>query len=199
MSTTTSSGAGVNNGYPGLNGWTVELLDANGNVIATQITHTIGGVDGSYSFQGLDPGSTRSRRSCMPGWTPTTPTSVAVDTTGGSVSGIEFGDFQYVTISGMLFNDLSGVGYYQTGDPGLPGWTVELVDYYTYGIVLQTTTTDVNGNYSFTNVGPWHLCRPPGDPERLDPDLSSEQRVLRRIRRTAAGITPGSTTATSSS
>ena len=90
----------------------------------------------------------------MPGWTPTTPTLVSVDTTGGNVSGIEFGDFQYVAISGTVFNDLTGNGIYDGGDPGLQGWTVDLVDYYNFSIVYQSTTTDVNGNYSFTNVGP---------------------------------------------
>jgi len=59
-----------------------------------------------------------------------------------------------VTISGMLFNDLAGVGYYQSGDPGLPGWTIELVDYYNTSIVYATATTDINGNYTFSNVGP---------------------------------------------
>jgi len=77
-------GGGVNLGYPGLNGWTVDLLDSSGNLIATQITHTIGGVDGSYSFQGLDPGTYTVEEIVMPGWINTTPTEVTADTTGAA-------------------------------------------------------------------------------------------------------------------
>ena len=146
-------GFGTNAGYPGLNGWTVELLDSSNNVIATQLTHTINGVDGSFSFQGLDPGQYTVEELVQAGWEATTPADVAVDTTGGSVTGIEFGDFQFVTISGTLFNDLAGSGSYAPGDPGLAGWTVELVDYYDQSIVYATATTDSNGYYEFDNVG----------------------------------------------
>ena len=147
-------GGGVNYGYPGLNGWTVELLDANGNVIATQVTHTIGGVDGSYDFEGLDPGQYTVEEMVHARLDAHHADDVAVDTTGGNVSGIEFGDFQFVTISGMLFNDLNGSWYYQAGDPGLAGWTVDLVDYYDTSLVYATAMTDANGNYTFSNVGP---------------------------------------------
>jgi len=141
-------------GDPGLNGWTVDLFDANGNFVTSQVTHTINGVDGSYDFEGLDPGQYTVEEIVQAGWTATTAVAVPVDTTGGSVSGIDFGDFQYVTISGLLFNDLLGVGFYQGGDPGLPGWTVDLVDYNNHSHIYQSVTTDVNGNYTFSNVGP---------------------------------------------
>ena len=107
-----------------------------------------------YDFEGLAPGQYTVVEEVMPGWQPTTPTSVAVDTTGGDVSGIDFGDFQYVNISGTLFNDLLGDGNFDPGDPGLAGWTVDLVDYFDPSIIYQQATTDANGNYAFSNVGP---------------------------------------------
>ena len=79
---------------------------------------------------------------------------MAVDTTGGSVSGIEFGDFQFVTISGMLFNDLNGNGA-NDGDPGLvgldgrPGRLLRLQHRVSVGHDRCATATT-----SFSNVGP---------------------------------------------
>ena len=44
-------------GEPGINGVTVRLLDANGNVIATAVTHNQNGLDGYYEFTGLAAGT----------------------------------------------------------------------------------------------------------------------------------------------
>lgn len=143
-------GNGTDYGYH-LNGWTVELLDSQGHLITTQVTHTINGVDGSYDFAGLAPGQYNVEELVQLGWTATTPAEVAVDTTSGSVSGVSFGDFQLMTFSGTIYNDLTGSGSVQPGDPGLAGWTVELVDLST-DTVASFATTDANGNYTFTNV-----------------------------------------------
>jgi YD repeat-containing protein len=62
------------------------------------------------------------------------------------------------SISGDVFNDLNADGYQQTAvpgqtaEPGLQGWTVLLED--ASGNVLQQTTTDANGNYSFKALQP---------------------------------------------
>src|SRR5207245_12516 len=47
----------------------------------------------------------------------------------------------------------NGNGVLNTGEPGLPNWTIDLIDPAT-GNVLQTTTTDSNGNYTFANLSP---------------------------------------------
>jgi peroxidase len=53
------------------------------------------------------------------------------------------------SISGTVFLDLKGNGGPRTpGEVGLPGFTLQLQD--TSGDVLATTTTDRNGNYTFT-------------------------------------------------
>ena len=139
-------------GDPGLPGWTVELLDSNGNVIAT----TTSAADGSYSF--AEPGlrrATRSRRSSSPaGIRPSLGTrSIHVTaTSGASQSGLNFGNFQLVNVTGNVYNDLNGNGNLDPGEPGLQGWTVDLENQ--YGNTVATTTSDANGNYEFDDLFP---------------------------------------------
>jgi ELWxxDGT repeat protein len=66
--------------------------------------------------------------------------------------------FSYPTISihGQVFQDTNGTGVLAAGDSGLQGRTVYL-DTNNNGVLdagEQTTTTDANGNYSFTNLPP---------------------------------------------
>ena len=67
-------------------------------------------------------------------------------------SGLQFGNFQSITISGEKFNDLNGDGTQEPGEPGLQGWTIDLYD--AAGDFIATTVTDVNGDYSFSDLGP---------------------------------------------
>src|SRR5262249_44827291 len=64
-----------------------------------------------------------------------------------------FGNFQQLTLSGTVFSDLDGDGVQQVGEPGAPGWVLDL---FVNGGSTPTAsaTTDANGNYSFTGVGP---------------------------------------------
>jgi uncharacterized repeat protein (TIGR01451 family) len=55
------------------------------------------------------------------------------------------------TISGMKFNDLNGNGIRDSGEPGLPNWTIKVTD---SSGNTQTVTTDSLGNYSFTVPAP---------------------------------------------
>jgi len=59
---------------------------------------------------------------------------------------------QIVNLNGEVFNDLKGSGVLDPGDPGLSGWTINVVD--SSNQIVATTTTDTNGDYSFTGVGP---------------------------------------------
>jgi hypothetical protein len=54
------------------------------------------------------------------------------------------------TISGMKYNDLNRNGQKDVNEPGLAGWTIRLRS----GNKVITTTTDVKGNYSFTDLQP---------------------------------------------
>ena len=63
---------------------------------------------------------------------------------------IKFTPYQPGAISGSIFNDLNGDGTRQTGEPGLQAWTVQLQS--STGAILQQTTTDSAGNYSFSGL-----------------------------------------------
>ena len=58
--------------------------------------------------------------------------------------------FFNVTISGRVFNDTNKSTRQDRGEAGLTGFTIQLLD--THGNVLQTTTTNVQGQYSFTGL-----------------------------------------------
>ena len=53
------------------------------------------------------------------------------------------------SLHGTKYNDLNHDGGHQTGELGLPNWTINLS-----GAASATTTTDVNGSYSFTGLAP---------------------------------------------
>jgi len=55
------------------------------------------------------------------------------------------------SISGQEFNDRDGDGEKDSGEAGLAGWTINL-DLNNDGTVDQTTTTDDDGHYTFTDV-----------------------------------------------
>jgi hypothetical protein len=59
-------------------------------------------------------------------------------------------DVEPGSVAGSVFQDHNGDGQLNGSDAGLSGVTVNLLG--PGGAVLATTTTDVNGNYSFANV-----------------------------------------------
>ena len=75
---------------------------------------------------------------------------------GTNVSGVLFGNFQLISINGGKFQDTNGNGIRELGEPGLAGVTIFL-DANSNGVFdlgERSTTTDINGNYSFVNVAP---------------------------------------------
>jgi large repetitive protein len=85
----------------------------------------------------------------------------AVTLTSGLLdSGNDFGNFRNATISGMKFKDADAGGDKDTGEIGLSGWEIHLFGTDgSGGTVHQHTTTDANGNYSFTvKPGTYTLC-----------------------------------------
>jgi hypothetical protein len=145
-------GNGTLTGDPGLDNWEVDLYNSAGTRVASQMTH----FGGNYDFEGLAPGSYTIKEILQSGWTqtvPASPGSIAATVTAGHVaSGLNFGDFQNITIAGLVYNDLSGDGAQEPGEPGLSGWTVQLVN--SAGTVVASKVTGTGGTYSFANVGP---------------------------------------------
>ncbi|MCZ2342684.1 MAG: carboxypeptidase regulatory-like domain-containing protein [Bacteroidales bacterium] len=137
-------------GETGIGGVTVELVDSHGVVVGTTITNP----DGSYIFTDVPPGNYTVRET-QPGEygssSPNTvPVSVPSDLT--PVSGIDFGETTG-SIAGSVYNDLNGNGIRDAGEPGIPNVSVQLTGTDVNGNpVSQSATTDVDGNYLFTNL-----------------------------------------------
>ena len=152
------NGNGVRDpGEPGLAGITV-FLDSNGNgVLDPGELSTTTDANGNYTFTNLAPGTYRVREVEPAGSMQTTgnPADIVVSS-GSSITGVNFGNFQLVSISGLKFNDLNGNGVRDPGEPGLAGITVFL-DTNGNGVLDPgevSTTTDANGNFTFTNLAP---------------------------------------------
>ena len=167
-----------NNGIPeagdtGLGGQTIELYSG-----ATLVATTSTNPDGSYSFTGLNAGNYRVVQPNQPANTVngmTTPGQVGGVSTGTATSPstpisqidgivLSAGDpntqlsinnwFAEVTrpsLSGTVWIDTNHDRKLDAGETTLPGWTVELLR---SGTVVQTTVSDNNGAYAFSDLDP---------------------------------------------
>jgi protocatechuate 3,4-dioxygenase beta subunit len=146
-----TNGNGVrDSGEGGLAGWAVQLLDGSGNFLG----QTTSNAAGAYAFAGLQAGSYTIRELPQTGWAQTAgPTGYNISlTSGGTLTGNNFGDFRLGTVSGTVFRDTNGNGVRDSGEAGLAGWAVQLRN--GSGGVLQTATTDAAGHYAFTGLVP---------------------------------------------
>jgi hypothetical protein len=136
---------------PGLSGWKIKLLNVSGQVVATTTTDA----SGDYIFANVRPGSYTVQEQVQSGWTETSPAApgtYSVTTTSGSnQTGLVFGNFQFVNVSGSIYYDLIGNGVRTIFDPPLSGWTVNLLN--SQGSVVNSIKTDWYGNFSFSGVG----------------------------------------------
>jgi len=96
------------------------------------------------------------REVSQPGWTPSLPANqhrgVLLED-GQSIEGQDFGNYQPASLSGQKFEDLDSDGVKDAGEPGLDGWTIELVDPST-SRVIDTAVTLEGGFYTFANLAP---------------------------------------------
>ncbi|EGK87700.1 DUF4347 domain-containing protein [Microcoleus vaginatus PCC 9802] len=141
----------------GLSGWQI-FLDANGNnsLDSGETTVTTNN-SGNYSFNNLNPGTYNVREVQQTGWTQTTANPAAVNLgSGESRSGINFGNFQNISISGSKFNDLNNNGVLDTQEPLLPNWQIFLDANSNNSLDAGevNTSTDSLGGYSFPNLRP---------------------------------------------
>ncbi len=136
-------------GENGLAGQVLQLVNTASNAV---VNTSVSDVNGNYRLAG-GPGTFRVNQAPLPGFTQTTPNLGPVTTTSGLLTPNQnFGDFQLINVSGRVFNDLNG-NRLLDGEPGLAGWTIQLVNVAT-GAVVRTTTTDANGFYVIAGVGP---------------------------------------------
>jgi protocatechuate 3,4-dioxygenase beta subunit len=145
-------GNGVKDGTDtGLSGWQI-VLSSLGTTQPDVTTTTDG--NGNYSFPNLGPGTYRVREVGQAGWIQTSQQPADIPARSGvDTSGVSFGNFQLITLSGAAYNDLNGSGSRDSGEPGLANWVIDL--FQNGGTTPSaTTSTDASGNYSFANLGP---------------------------------------------
>jgi hypothetical protein len=141
----------------GINGVTVQLLDGSGNVLASAMTSGNGG----YTFAGLLPGTygVRVLTSTLPGGavatydldgTATPSFTTATVANSQNLNTVDFGYRGTASLGDRVWLDLSGNGVQDTGEPGLSGVAVELVD--AAGNVLASNATSSAGIYGFTSL-----------------------------------------------
>jgi serine-aspartate repeat-containing protein C/D/E len=153
-----ANGNGVQNaGEAGINGVTVQLLDAANNVLAS--TTTSG--DGNYSFSRLNGGNYSIRivtSSLPPGVTETydldgvaTANIAAFSLNpGDSRTDVDFGYRGTASVGDRVWLDSNGNGTQDAGEAGINGVTVQLLD--NVSNVIATAVTSGDGNYTFSNL-----------------------------------------------
>jgi len=138
-------------GEPGLAGWTISLMKEG-----TEVASTVTAADGSYSFTDIVPGSYTIEEVLQSGWLQTNPAAPGTHaiTLVSGVAGptnLDFGNWKTTGLSGMKFEDLNANGAKDSGEPGLSGWTIRLMNGATE---VASTVTIADGSYSFTGVLP---------------------------------------------
>ncbi len=150
-------------GENGIAGVTVNLLDDNGNIVATTTTDA----NGDFTFSGLADGDytieitdTAGNLSGLAGTTSEASVwEMDVTVAGGDVVGEDFGYNRTGTIGDSIYSDANGNGVQDSGEPGIGNVTIELYDLGPDGVLgggddtlVGTTTTDGTGAYQFTGL-----------------------------------------------
>gem|GEM_PF-1257973 len=151
-------------GEVGIPGVTVSLL--RDSTVVDFVTTDANGV---YSFTGLTPGVSYQVRFTTPaGYTATLGNQGGDDAldsdaingvtqsltlaSGETNNTLDAGFFLLpASLGDFVFEDININGVQDTGEPGVPGVTVSLLQ---NGVVVQVTSTNANGQYTFTNLLP---------------------------------------------
>ncbi len=194
-------GMGSRRGEPGVQGVTVDLLDADGNVVDTVTT----GVDGSYLFDDLPLGDYQVRFTAPDGTTlspqnagsddaadsdadPATGVTGTITLTADAPDNLTV-DAGLVPVLGsigdLVWSDTDGDGIQDADEPGVAGVRVELLD--ADGNVVDTVTTGADGSYLFDDLplGDYQVRFTASDgttlsPQNAVPTMLSIQMPIRR-------------------
>lgn len=172
---------GTLDGEAGLEGWVV-YLDSNDNgALDSEEPFRNSDGSGNYAFLGLGAGVYVVRQVNKSDWTQTLPTvadggKYTVTVGSATITDRNFGNYAKggggctsncgggggggggggsgATISGQKFNDENRNGQKDTGEPGLPNWTIylDLNNNNLFDNNEPFALTDTNGNYIFSNV-----------------------------------------------
>ncbi|MDI6767715.1 MAG: SdrD B-like domain-containing protein [Bacteroidota bacterium] len=135
---------------PGISNWKLNLFL---NDVHIDSVITIGG--GTYTFTGIGPGNYIVSEDLKTGWSQSFPSPggkyYISARSGQNITELNFGNFQFGSISGMKFHDINGNGILNVEDNPLANWRIRLLR----GTVqIDSQLTDANGQYTFTSVRP---------------------------------------------
>ncbi|MEM7532457.1 MAG: SdrD B-like domain-containing protein, partial [Chloroflexota bacterium] len=155
-------------GEPGVPNVTVQLLTPSGTVLETTTTDA----DGMYLFDGLVPDDYKARFVLPSGYDEFTDQDAGIDETADSDADptdgetdiitlglsevnldVDAGIVRLVSLGNFVWEDLNADGTQDAGEPGISGVDVELFEVGNTS-PLDSTTTDSNGLYEFTDLQP---------------------------------------------
>jgi uncharacterized repeat protein (TIGR01451 family) len=142
------------NNEPLLGGWQFNVSPAPLPPATSPVTTLPGG---GICFGVSAPGTYTITEIVLPGWTPTTPNPQTVNVSPGQLVNVFFGNKkkdEKFEICGVKWNDLDGDGVKDPNEPGLPGWTINMVFGTPPNLIDVQATTDANGRYCFTGLAP---------------------------------------------
>lgn len=142
-------------GETGLPGWTIVLTDGDGNFVASVVT----GPNGEYCFKGLPMGAYSVSEVNQVGWMQIYPAAaggahaVTLTPKEPHLRPLDFGNQVDKTpgeICGVKFFDVNGNGVRDPGEPGLPGWTIQMLD--SAGNVVASVVSTQQGRFCFKEI-----------------------------------------------
>ena len=150
-------------GEPLIEGWQITLIGENGLGESVSITAT-SGADGTFSFEGLRPGTYSIDEEDREGWKRMPapedmppfedPGVVSVDLRSGDSNQIIFANYRPPSITGRKFHDIDGDAVDEV-ETTLGGWTFDLTGTDGQGReVSRRTTTNSEGLFSFFDLLP---------------------------------------------
>jgi len=157
-------------GEPGLPGVTVELYDADTDALLNTATTDAGG---HYLFTNLLLAANYKVKFLKPAGYKESPANAGADDSADSdrdpVTGlshtvslltavndltVDAGFYQPAQLGDWVWEDTNANGRQGVSEPGISGVAVELYDAADLTTALLSTTTDISGNYSFTDLDP---------------------------------------------
>jgi uncharacterized repeat protein (TIGR01451 family) len=152
-------------GEPGISGVVITLTGTNDQGAVSQVVVT--NASGFYQFSNLRPGTYTLSETPPSGYLQGTNSigsqgglmgnnqfSNLVLTQGTQGINNDFAELAPGSLSGYVYVDKNNNGLKDPGEPGVPGVTVILSGTNDQGAVSQTTQTNANGFYQFTNLRP---------------------------------------------
>ena len=143
------NGNGIwNSGEPGISNWKIYLLNESTNI---ELTNTITGSNGNYSFENLLNGTYKVMEETKPGYIATGSISKVITILGTDRTNENFTNMELRNkISGFNINDTNDNGVWDSGEQGIPNWKISLFN--DTGMEMANITTGINGEYSFENL-----------------------------------------------